>query len=270
MITILGATGFIGSSLHSRLLKEGRDCTGLSRPSFDLNKPSTYTVIPEDTRILIHSAGPAGPEYPEKNIWHECVQATYDLLEFLRKERRVERLLYISSGAVYKPSQSILTEKSPLGPSNIYGMSRLLSEKIIETKFADSALRIRVFFPFGPKQKTPRLIPGLIDKIRKGEIISLNNKSGLPKINPIYIDDLTDQIMNFIEGQIPSVINLGGSERVTIRELAELIGKLLGKEPQFEVHSKDVLNFYCKSFRKNSYTIYSRLNAFLNKGNKNA
>ena len=208
MITILGATGFIGSSLHSRFLSEGRDCTGLSRPAFDLNKPSTYTAIPKNTSILIHSAGPAGPEYQEKTIWRECVQATYDLLEFLRKERQVDRLLYISSGSVYKPSQSILTEKSPLGPSNIYGMSRLLSEKIIETKFADRALSVRVFFPFGPHQKPPRLIPELISKVNKGETITLNNESGSPEINPIYIDDLTDQILCFLEGRIPPVIFL--------------------------------------------------------------
>ncbi|MFC1845164.1 NAD-dependent epimerase/dehydratase family protein [Thermodesulfobacteriota bacterium] len=270
MITILGATGFIGSSLHSRLLKEGRDCTGLSRPSFNLKKPSTYTVIPEDTRILIHSAGPAGPEYLGEAIWRESVQATYDLLEFLREERHIERLLYISSGTVYKPSISILTEKSPLAPSNIYGMSRLLSEKMIETKFDNQALSIRVFFPFGPHQKSPRLIPELIDKIKKGEIVSINNESGSPKINPIYIDDLVDQITNFLEGPIPPVINLGGSESVTIRELAEMIGKIIGKEPRFEVLSKDVSNFYCKSFRKNSLTIDSRLKAFLNKGNKHA
>jgi len=267
MITILGATGFIGSSLHNRLVSEGRDCTGLSRPTFDLAKPSSYASIPENTDILIHSAGPAGPEYQEKTMWRESVQATYDLIEFLRKERDIDRLLYISSGAVYEPSKKILTEKSSLAPSNIYGMSRLLSEKIIKTKLDQRALSIRVFFPFGPYQKSPRLIPKLISKIKKGETIYLNNVNGLPKINPIYIDDLTDQIISFLEGQIPPVINLGGSEMVTIRELAEMIGKIIGKEPRFEVDSKDVSNFYCKSLHKNSSTIYSRLNAFLKKGN---
>jgi len=270
MITILGATGFIGSSLHSRLLSEGKNCTGLSRPSFDLKRPASYTAIPKNTNILIHSAGPAGPEYPEETIWRESVQATYDLMKFLRKERAIDRLLYISSGAVYKPSQAMLTERSPLGPGNIYGMSRLLSEKIIETEFADRALSVRVFFPFGPHQKSPRLIPELISKIKRGETILLNNENGSPEINPIYIDDLTDQIMRFLEGQTAPVINLGGSERVTIRGLAEKIGKIIGKEPQFKVVRKDVSNFYCNSFRSNSSTIYSRLKSFLNKGIRSA
>lgn len=251
MHTILGSTGFVGSALQDRLKSEGKNVTGLSRPEFDLGIPATYSSIPEQTRILIHSAGPAGPEHDESRYWKECVQATYDLVEFINSERKkIELFVYVSSGAVYKPSMKALTEQSETGPGNLYGMTRLLSETIISNKARCRALHWRLFFPYGPGQLSPRLIPELLRKVKAGETINLNGADGLPILNPVFIDDLCAQMTAILSNQQQDIYNLGGSEPLSIRQIAEEIGRAVGREPVFKVTENESLNFHCSASKQ--------------------
>jgi len=263
MITILGDSGFVGSSLKKRLIQEGKECCGLSRPLFDLTKPSTFVKIPENTRILIHAAGVVGPGFPDEAYWRECVQSAYELTEFLNSERQLDLFMYASSGAVYKASEGALGVKSILKPESLYGMSRLLSENIITVKANCRTVMMRLFFPFGPGQTSPRLIPELFRKIVGNEKIPLNNEQGSPKINPIYIDDLLGQIMEILQKPDEQIVNLGGSEVVTIKQLAEIIGKVVGKKPVFEVAAKKTANLFCHPYQPSSLPLSNRLKYFL-------
>jgi len=259
MITILGDRGFVGSSLKKRLCQQGKECCGLSRPFFDLTKPSTFVKIPENTSILIHAAGIVGTGFSSDRYWRECVQSTYELTEFLNKERHLDLFMYASSGAVYRPSNTVLNEKSKRKPESLYGMSRMLSENIITTMANCPTIMMRLFFPFGPGQKSPRLVPELARKIIEKKFISLNNEEGLPKINPIFIDDLVDQIIEIMENPNISVVNLGGTEVISIKHLAEIIGNVLATSPVFKVVERDTLNLFCNPFRPSSKTLFERL-----------
>jgi nucleoside-diphosphate-sugar epimerase len=263
MITILGDRGFVGSSLKKRFGQLGKECCGLSRPSFDLIDISTYTKIPQKTKIVIHAAGISGTGFSSESYWRESVQSTYELIDFLNRERQLDLFMYASSGAVYKPSNTVLNEKSRLKPENLYGLSRLLSENIITTLANSPTVIMRLFFPFGPGQKSPRLIQELARKITEKESIILNNELGLPKINPIFIGDLVDQIIEIIEKPDAAVVNLGGSEVVSIKHLAEIIGEALKIQPIFKVEKKNTLNLFCEPFRPNSKTLLERLKEFL-------
>lgn len=264
MITILGSTGFVGSALMSRLRAERLTVSGLSRPYFDLGIINTYSSIPEETRILIHSAGPAGPEHSKIRYWKECVQATYDLVDFINSKRtNIELLVYVSSGAVYKSSVSALTVNSETGPGNLYGMTRLLSETIITKNLNCGSTSLRLFFPYGPGQKCPRLIPELIRKIKSGEEISLNRAKGLPIINPIYIDDLCSRIVEIMKNPNQKIHNLGGNEAMSIKTIAQIIGELVGKEPLFQVTTNESMNFYCSPYGKLSTSFAAGLQKIL-------
>lgn len=246
MITILGSTGFVGSALLRKLAEQGRTVTGLSRPQFELGDSRTYSSIPVETEILVHSAGPAGPEHSEERYWKECVKATYDLVEFINREREnIKLLAYVSSGAVYIPRTEALTADSPTGPGNLYGMTRLLSETIISSKCRCRNVIFRLFFPYGPGQKPPRLIPELIRKVQTGETVTLNGDEGCPVINPVFIDDLAESIAELIADPEKHIYNLGGSEPVTIRRLVEIIGGELRLEPVFDVNGNTAANLFC-------------------------
>ena len=66
---------------------------------------------------------------------------------------------------------------------------------MLETMARWPIVILRLFFPFGPGQKVPRLFPSLIGRIARGETIDINTSLGRPIINPVYIEDLVDQII---------------------------------------------------------------------------
>lgn len=162
-----------------------------------------------------------------------------------RERQDLKSFVYISSGAVYRASEGPLTEDSETGPGNLYAMTRLLSETILASKLRCSFTAVRLFFPYGPGQSSPRLIPELIRKVNAGETIFLNGEEGVPIINPVYIDDLVSQLVPVVLSPQRPVYNLGGSEPLSIRMIAEEIGRQLGKQPVFKVNESEFSNFYC-------------------------
>jgi nucleoside-diphosphate-sugar epimerase len=82
------------------------------------------------------------------------------------------------------------------------------------------------------------LIPRLIENVRKGEPIIIYGKSGV-RINPIHVQDAIKAFPCYLETPVNGVFNIAGDEVVSIKELSETIGKLIGKEPVF-VYEKSI------------------------------
>ena len=99
--TILGASGFVGSALTRHLERNGEQVVPLSRPSFDLTAPRTFSLIPQNTDILIHAAGHVGNAPNDSVIWEVNVESTYYLIQYLNANCRPRLLVFFSSGAVY-------------------------------------------------------------------------------------------------------------------------------------------------------------------------
>jgi nucleoside-diphosphate-sugar epimerase len=53
-------------------------------------------------------------------------------------------------------------------------------------------------------------------------------------MNPLYITDLVRFIGQAIEGQEAYTVNVAGPETASIRDLAEMIGRHVGRPPNFE------------------------------------
>ncbi|MBI1879669.1 MAG: NAD-dependent epimerase/dehydratase family protein [Chloroflexi bacterium] len=174
MITILGATGFVGSALAQRLEQMRADVVKLSRPDFDLTLPETFQKIPSNTDVLIHAAGHVGGAPRDEIIWQVNVESTYHLVRHLNAHCRPALVVYLSSGAVFGPQPQTISGASPVRPDSLYGLSKLLAERICETMLNAKVVFLRLFFPFGPGQKLPRLIPSLIRRIAQGQSVEIN------------------------------------------------------------------------------------------------
>jgi nucleoside-diphosphate-sugar epimerase len=97
---------------------------------------------------------------------------------------------------------------------------------------------LRLFAPYGPGQ-VDRLIPRLIDSVTEGRPVVLS-RGGEPRINPIHVDDLVPLLVGAMEDDRRYTVNVAGSRAVSIRELAELIGAIVGREPVFSERDGDV------------------------------
>jgi nucleoside-diphosphate-sugar epimerase len=73
----------------------------------------------------------------------------------------------------------------------------------------------------------------LIERVSSGRPVILHG-GGHPRLNPIFVEDAAAFVVRALEMPAPSILNVAGDEVLSIREMAETIGRALGISPVFE------------------------------------
>ena len=76
------------------------------------------------------------------------------------------------------------------------------------------------------------LIPRLIDNIKNAAPLMLQGENGI-KINPIHVSDAVKAIIKAMTLQESDKFNIGGDEVLSLRQIAETIGNVFEKSPEF-------------------------------------
>jgi UDP-glucose 4-epimerase len=229
-IFITGATGFVGRNLVSGLRDEHEVFAHSGRASGDLRQPLDLASLPSRADVVIHTAGLVGATDASRELYVETNVTAAVNVARAAAAMKAGRFLLLSTGGVYRQSPTPLTEESEIAPRGDYAVSKWEGERAVAALDLPIGLQIaRLFFPYGPGQ-TGRLVPRLIQHVRNGEPIVAAGGEG-PAMNPIYIDDLVESIRRLLTIDEPLLVNLAGPEIVSIRGLAERIGRLVGAVP---------------------------------------
>lgn len=182
---ITGIAGFAGSHLAEHLVAAGWEVTGIER--LDLSYENLDEIADkirvEECDILqeqkvarlvsgwkpdavFHLAGLAfvpSAESSPQIAFEVHGRGTLNVLEACRKYAPSTRVIVISSAEVYgsvPPAKMPITEKTPLRPVNIYGISKLCAEEMAffyHRSYSLAAIVLRPFNHIGPRQN-PRFV----------------------------------------------------------------------------------------------------------------
>lgn len=237
-ILVTGAAGFVGQQLLERLGDElelypvVRHAPNDSREWIvqDLSQPIDRSRLPNRIDAVIHLAqSPRYREFPEgaEDVYAVNVHSTFELLEYARGAG-AQSFVLASSGGVYGYSYEKLVETAPTFPLNFYITSKYAAESLVANyqPFFHTIV-LRFFFVYGPGQER-MLVPTLIDKVRKGDQISIAGRPG-QRINPIHVSDALDVFPPALELTRSDVFNVAGEEIVSIRELVTVIEEATGE-----------------------------------------
>ena len=110
-----------------------------------------------------------------------------------------------------------------------------MGEIVVENYAPYLAIQIvRPFFVYGPRQDPSMLIPRLMSRVQAGEAIQLQGEDGI-SLNPIFVDDAVAAVESALTLRQSHKINIGGPETLSMRQIGETIGSVLGKVPEFEM-----------------------------------
>ena len=244
-VLVTGATGFVAPHLIRRLVADGHEAVALGHDGsripagegitpvvVDLSAPLDDRAIPKFDAV-VHLAQ-ANVPFPDgaNALFRVNVVSTQELLDLARR-RGASRFVYASSGSVYGLGEGAVAEDDPRRADDFYGVTKRSGELVVGAyrDHVGTAI-LRFFAPYGPGQVN-RLIPGLIARVRAGQAVTLRG-GGRPRMTPIYVDDAVEAIVRSIESDDHLVVNVAGDETASIRDLAELIGAVVGREPVFE------------------------------------
>ncbi len=245
-VLLTGATGFVGSHLLKALSEH--EVFGLHRGERPAKSPGVTWIaqdlrdslseeLPEQVDAVIHLAQSRHyREFPERadDIFGINVQSTFRLLDYARKAG-ASRFVFASTGGLYAPSdEDSLAEDDPVDPLNFYLGSKYAAEVLV-TKYQEhfTTILCRLFFVYGAGQPDTMLISSLVSRVARGEPIDLFGPDGLI-VNPIYVSDVVRALSGALSLEGSQLLNVAGSEVLTLREVGEAIGGALGRAPLFD------------------------------------
>lgn len=257
-VLVVGGAGFVGRHLVRHLAAHGMRVVATTRsgsklPSIadvdwvecDLASDDVTSKWPSRYESLIYLAQSSRwREFPAaaSDIFRVNMFALHQATEHARNAG-AKRLIHFSTGTVYSQTKQPACENEPIQPSatrSFYASTKLAAELLLQpysTVFGVTQLRL--FMPYGSGQNPKMLLPSIVTKIRDGVSVDLHGHEGL-RCNPIAIDDVVEVARRCLELHGSQTLNVAGPDVLSLREVAEAIGVVVGKRPQFSVRDEAV------------------------------
>jgi len=255
-VLVTGGAGYIGSGLLLKLGKELPDATITSLDNLStgdyryvshLKKDKRYRLLVgdvrkksdlkkamiEDTAVVVHMAAMPGIELcrkqPKKAI-NTNIYGTHLLLEEAAS-RNVERFIFTSSAAVYgTPQQQPIAETHPLKPLNLYGVTKVTAEQLINASrmthgLATTILRLSNVYGLSAYTRLNLVIPRFVWQAINNEPLTIR-ADGKQQRDFVHVHDVIDAVIRCIKAQKQAVagetFNIGG-EALTVNQIAETV-----------------------------------------------
>ena len=268
-ILVTGGAGFIGAHLVERLLKDGKsvvvidDLSTGSRDNlravaqhrnfrFIQTKISAYAELPElaaDAEFILHLAATVGVELVVKSALH-VLEASFNEMQILLRAaaKNSTPLLLTSTSEVYgKSAKPAFGEDDDLliGPPGqsrwSYASAKLTDEFLALAYAREKNLPVtiaRLFNTVGPRQtgRYGMVLPRFIAAAKKNEPLRVFGDGKQSRCFG-FVHDVVESLVRLqncrkARGEI---FNIGGTEEVSIRELAKLVVKTLGSKSKIEL-----------------------------------
>jgi len=241
-VGIIGARGFVGARLLAYLQARGVAVTGYTRETLDLGDPSSFARLGEHDVVVNCAAKVSGTA---AEMFAVNVEALHSLCAELNRRARKPYLLQVSSGAVYGYADHAVDAQSCAAPVGDYALTKFLGDEIVRLSYQGVWAIARLYFPYGEGQAEARLLPRLIRRVLAGETIEVSRQGGCPRISPMYIGDLCEQLHGMASSKTSGVHLLGGVEVASIAEIALTIGRIAGVEVKFHEVDGATSNMFC-------------------------
>lgn len=258
-VLVTGGAGFIGSHLCERLLADGHEVicldnffTGrkenvyhlISNPRFEVIRHDVVQPILLEVDQIYNLACPASPVHYQYNPVKTVKTNVMGTINMLGLAKRVKaRILQASTSEVYGDPQvhpqreDYWGNVNPIGVRSCYDEGKRVAETLmmdyhrqnnVDTRIA------RIFNTYGPRmlENDGRVVSNFIVQALRGEELTVYG-SGAQTRSFCYVDDLVEGLIRLMNAEAEDVhlpVNLGNPGEFTIRELAEEVARLCGRE----------------------------------------
>ncbi len=249
-VLITGITGFIGSQLGRVLVAQGEEVYAIVRRDSsrrriadyadrvrlieaDLFQPASYRprleeVRPERAFHLAWFAEPGRFWTAVENL--ACVSMTLSLAQCLA-ETGCRHLIAAGSCAEYSWQHGFLSEDfTPTEASSLYGVAKNAARQVLEAytqSFPMAFSWARFFFPFGPGEPEPRLIPSVTLQLLRGERARCSHGQQIRDF--VYVEDCVTALMAIAEHGLEGCVNIGTGAPTRIGSVVESLAELTGR-----------------------------------------
>ncbi len=259
-ILITGGAGFIGSALSKHLQELGhtvhvldnlsfgkRELAGVPDERFHLcdirDRDATAAVLakvrPEQ---VLHLAAVHFIPYCNQHPVEAAeinINGTINVLDACEHAGSLRQVFAASTAAVYPIADGAMAEDHATGPMDIYGITKLATEKLVSEFHLRTGIATivgRFFNAFGPNETNPHLIPEIQQQVLSGaRTLKLGNLD--PKRDFIHTEDMGRAMGALLAKQASGhdTFNIGRGIEYSVREIVEAFERQLGEKLMIEV-----------------------------------
>lgn len=235
IILITGSNGLVGQALQMCLIDSGKFnviATSLHENRFpryaeikfeqlDITNEAQINYLFELYKpdFIIHSAAISQIDYCEENkdeAWNINVNGTKYIAKSAKKLNA--HLIYLSSDFVFNGFTGMYNEIDALDPVSFYGVTKVESEKLIQTELENWSI-VRTVLVYGLNYHLSR------NNILTWVIDSLKNNKGINVVNdqfrtPTLDMDLANGIVSIAENSAKGIFHLSGNEYLSVYDFA--------------------------------------------------
>ncbi len=266
-VLVTGGAGFVGSYLTELLVAEGARVTvadNLKRGSrervasvlnsIDLKEVDLFdlencrTLFKGQENVMNLAAKVTGIEYNRFNMadmFESNIKLQMNVLH-AASESGVHRFLQVSTACIYPHDAKVPTPESegergfPEPTNEGYGFAKLMGERLAKYYTREKKIEVVIARPFnayGPRdhfdEATSHAIPAIMKRILDGNNPVIIWGSGNQSRAFVHARDFARGLMLVTEkAPAATPINIGHDKEVTIKELFQIICKVLGKSPK--------------------------------------
>ncbi len=268
-VLVTGGAGFIGGHLVERLLKDGKSVVVIddfstgsadnlkavaSHPKLRIirSRVSDCAELPElaaRAEFIFHLAATVGVELVVKSALH-VLEASFNEMQILLRAalKNSTPLLLTSTSEVYgKSAKSDFSEDDDLliGPPGqsrwSYACSKLADEFLALAYAREKGLPVtiaRLFNTVGPRQtgRYGMVLPRFIAAAKCGEPLKVFGDGAQTRCFCLVHDVVESLVrLQYCEAARGEIFNVGGTEEVSMLELARLVVSTLGSKSKIEL-----------------------------------
>ena len=232
---VIGAGGFVGSTIVAELGKAGIAATPLTRKDVDLlaadaTERLKARLSPEDAVVFVSAIAPAKTA---AQLVTNLRMADAACAAF--REVAPAHLLYVSSDAVYADDANPVNERSAIAPSTVHGMMHAARELMFRTEYRGPFAVLRPTLIYGAGDPHSGYGPNRFRRqAAKGEPITIFGE-GEEKRDHVAVEDVGRLAVRILRHASTGALNAVTGVATSFHDIAHMVAAQF--DPRAEVKS---------------------------------
>jgi nucleoside-diphosphate-sugar epimerase len=244
-VLVTGASGFVGRPCVDLLRARGFEVHAVTRgrslePSASISPHVADLLDPRQIERLVADIRPSHLLHLAWETEHGRFWSAEANLAWLGAGLHLVRAFAETGGAravvagtcaEYRWSEDICAEgRTTTEPATLYGACKHALH-VASRAYAElagfSLAWGRLFFLYGPREHRRRFVPSVVAPLLRGQPAPLSH--GAQVRDFLHVDDVADAFVALLDSEISGPINIASGTPVRLREVAGMIGDLIGR-----------------------------------------